>query len=98
MSNLVIPISTGDIAKPSKEGPVRGGGSRLVPAVPIGKDGATVPCIWKSPYAIQIADENGGRTPAHECLLLMAKNPPTVMRAEVADSAWQHFGECLVEW
>jgi hypothetical protein len=41
---------------------------------------------------------DGSKTPACECLLLLSRDPPTVMRAEVALDAWQHFGECLVEW
>ena len=94
----VIPIRPSEMFRPSAGAPVHGGNTRVVPAVPLGGDGSTAPCIWRSPRTIQMTSESGDKTPACECLLLVSKDPPTVMRAEVALDAWRSFGECLVEW
>jgi hypothetical protein len=96
--DLVVPIRPSEVFRPSRGSPVRGGHTRVVPAVPVGDDGSTAPCIWRSPRQVQMTAADGSKTPACECLLLLSRDPPTVMRAEVALDAWQHFGECLVEW
>jgi len=98
MADHIIRISGNDVFRPKSDGPVKGGHSRVVPSVPIGDDGSTAPCIWKSPKKMQITLQDGSKVPARECLLLISKSPPTVMRAEVAEAAWATFGECLVEW
>jgi len=99
--DLIRPIITSgssDIFRPDPRVPVQGGNARVVKLVPIGCDGSTAPCIWRSRKTLQIGQEDGSRVPGSECLLLINKDPPTVMRAEVPDVAWQHFQDGLVEW
>lgn len=94
-----IPVSVGDqiFAKDEKK-TVSGGGTRLVPMVPIGDSGERLPCIWKSHYTVQAELSDGSKVPAHECLLLLGRNPLATIRAEVAVEAWQYFGTGPIEW
>ena len=98
MSTIEIPQSGGEVFARDLKAPVRGGGTRIVPSVPVGDDGSTLPCIWKSTEVTQAEMSDGSKVPANECLLLVSKSPPTVMRGIVPLAAWQLFGECLVEW
>jgi hypothetical protein len=95
---IEIPVNTGSIFTIDKGRPVRGGGSRFVPMVPVGDKGDTLPCIWKSHYIIQAELADGSHVPANEALLLVSRNPILTMRAEVAVDSWQHFGQGLIEW
>jgi hypothetical protein len=97
-SSLEIPIINGPFFSRDENAPVRGGNLRFVPMVPVGNDGTRLPCIWKSRETIQATLHDDSKVPAHECLLLIARNPVTVIRAEVAADSWQHFEQGLVEW
>jgi hypothetical protein len=97
-SSIEIPIAGGPVFSPNERAPVRGGNLRYVPMVPVGDDGTRLPCIWKSHVTIQATLSDGSKVPARECLLLITRNPITTIRAEVAESSWQHFGQGLVEW
>lgn len=99
MADKVIPIEMGNtIFQRDEQRTVQGGGTRLVPLVPVSNDGSTMPCIWKSRYIIQAELADGNKVAAHECLLLVSRNPILTMRAEVAVDSWQHFGQGPVEW
>ena len=99
MTDLSIPISIpGKIFQIDNSAPVHGGGTRLVPFVPVGDDGSTLPCIWKSHTIIQATLSDGNHVPAFECLLLISRCPATVVRAEVPIDSWQHFRNGPVEW
>jgi hypothetical protein len=95
---IEIPVELGSIFKSDPSAPVRGGGSRFVPMIPVGNDGTAMPCLWKSHYVVQAELADGSKVPAHECLLLVSRKPILTMRAEVAVDAWQHFGTGLIEW
>jgi len=48
-SNIIsIPVDSSGLFRPDETKPVRGGGTRLVPLVPIDNAGNTLPCIWRS--------------------------------------------------
>lgn len=99
MSEKVFDISLGEkIFTPDERLTVSGGGTRLVPMVPVGNDGTTLPCIWKSHYTVQAELGDGSKVLANECLLLLNRNPIATIRAEVAVEAWQHFSTGPIEW
>ncbi len=95
---IEIPIELGSVFRESDRDPIHGGHSRFVPMVPVGNDGSCMPCIWKSHYTVLAQLSDGTKVPARECLLLVSRKPLLTMRAEIAESAFQHFGEVLVEW
>lgn len=96
--HIEIPIDSGSIFKVNSQEPVRGGGSRFVPMVPVGNDGTAMPCLWRSHYVVQAVLSDGSKVPANECLLLVSRHPILTMRAEVAVDAWGSFGSALIEW
>lgn len=99
MSDKIIDISVGDqIFGKDESRTVSGGGTRLVPLVPLGSSGQLAPCIWKSHYTVQAVLADGSKVTANECLLLLGRNPLSTIRAEVAVDSWQHFQTGPVEW
>ena len=98
MAEIEIPAEVGKIFREDPGAPVRGGHSRFVPLVPMGDKGDSMPCIWRSHYTIQAELANGSRVPARECLLLVSRKPLLTMRAEIAETSFQRFGEVLIEW
>jgi hypothetical protein len=94
-----ISVDAGELFRPDETRTVAGGGTRLVKMVPVDNIGKTrLPCIWRSRVVTDGFDIGGGKIRVNACLLLVSKNPPTVLAAEVAVDAWQHFPEGPVEW
>jgi hypothetical protein len=97
--DLIIDLTREPIFNESPDRTVSGGGTRFVPAIPVGNDGTIMPCIWRSRYLIQATLSDGSHVPAYECLLLVSRNPILTMRAEIAVAAWPNFTEKVpVEW
>jgi hypothetical protein len=98
-SNIIsIPVDSSGLFRPDETKPVRGGGTRLVPLVPIDNAGNTLPCIWRSHEVVEITKADGSKGRGNHCLLLANRNPPLVLPADVDLDAWPTFGEGPVEW
>jgi hypothetical protein len=100
--NLIIPIDASGLFSPDKDGPVRGGGTRIVPSVSIPGVG-NVPCIWRSSKIIQAVLVDGHPAePAYECIILLGKEPAHAMRAVIGIDGFrpgpQEFPKTTVEW
>jgi hypothetical protein len=98
MAEVFPSVARGELFEQSDREAVRGGGSRLVPMVPVG-EGKTLPCIWKShhPKPCDI-NQDGHPLPAFECLLLISRDPLQTIRAEIDVRAWAQFSSGPVEW
>jgi hypothetical protein len=92
-SDLVIKINS-DAYKKDAHAPVRGGGTRIVYAIPSGV--GMVPLIWISHEIV--TDDNG--QPAHECLILISKKPLQAIPGTVPVAAIQsgNIPTTAVEW
>lgn len=98
MADHVISISgAGELFRPDETRTVAGGGTRLVKMIPINED-VKLPCIWRSHKVTKSTDRDGNVIQVNQCLLLVCKNPPAVMAAEVAVDAWHNFPSGPVEW
>ena len=98
-NDLVIDLGSESIFNESPDRAVSGGGTRYVPAIPVGNDGVIMPCIWRSHYTVQAELSDGSHVPANECLLLVSRKPLLTMRAEIAVAAWSNFNDKIpVEW
>jgi len=99
MAEVVIPIiARGELFQKNDHEAVRGGGSRMVPMVPVG-EGKELPCIWKSHKAKPCdINRDGNLLLAYECLLLISREPLQTIRAEIDVRAWEQFGSGPVEW
>jgi hypothetical protein len=96
---IPVSVSMGELFKPDEIRTVKGGGTRLVKMVPLDNEGKTkLPCIWRSHTVTEGTSGDGSKIKVNACLLLAAKNPPTVLPADVAVDAWQHFSDGPVEW
>jgi len=95
--DVVIPISTGSVIGSDPLQTVHGGGTRMVPMVPVG-EGRLLPCIWRSHSVKEGVDNTGRPIRVHECLLLVGRDPLLTLRAEVDVDAWKQFGSGPVEW
>ena len=98
MAEIIPIIARGELFEANDHETVRGGGTRLVPMVPVG-EGKALPCIWKA-HQSKPADINndGNLLPAFECLLLISRDPLQTIRAEVDVRAWAQFAHGPVEW
>jgi hypothetical protein len=92
-SNLIIPLDT-DAYKQDAHAPVRGGGTRVVRAVPTAL--GILPIIWIS-HDITL---NEAGTPVYNCLLLASKDPPVAHPGEISVEAFKagNIPTAIVEW
>jgi hypothetical protein len=93
MSDLVIDINS-DAYKQEAHAPVRGGGTRVVMAVPTAF--GILPVIWTSHDAV--LNDQGIRV--YPCLLLVSKAPPQVLAGEISVQAFnaKNLPTTAVEW
>lgn len=91
--DLVININSPSY-KEDAHAPVRGGGTRVVYAVPSGF--GIVPIIWISHEVT--TDDNG--QPAHNCLILISKDPPQAVPGTIPVEAIKskNITTTVVEW
>jgi len=93
---IEIPVSTSDgVFTASKEAPVRGGGSRLVPLVPTPL--GNCPCIWRSH---EVTAGSKGQ-PVYNGILLVSKDPPQTVPFEIDVAVAKNpsaFPLVAVEW
>jgi hypothetical protein len=92
-SDLIIKLDT-DAYKQDPHAPVRGGGTRVVYAIPTGL--GILPMIWLS-HTISKNDEG---VPVYACLLLASKDPPQTIQGEISVEAVRsaNIPTTVVEW
>jgi hypothetical protein len=95
--SLIIPL--GEIFHPNENRPVQGGGSRMVPLVDTNSIYGKCPCIWRSTEPVMASlKENSSPELAYECLLLISRDPPQTLHAQIEAAAFKIFPQIPVEW
>ena len=91
--DLVIQLNR-DAYTQDAHAPVRGGGTRIVYAIPTAL--GILPMIWRS----QNITTNDEGVPVYTCLLLASKDPPQTIQAEIPVAAVQNskIPTTVVEW
>ena len=92
-SDLVIKLDTDAYTKDAHT-PVRGGGTRVVYAIPTAL--GILPMVWLS----HTISKNEEGTPVYACLLLASKDPPQTIQAEIPVEAVRtaNIPTTAVEW